>query len=152
MGPSQTISTTRRLPRICTVIGSWSTCSITDIAGLFDSVYDSNENFYNEDLNGWDLSSVTSLEFTFDSSNFNGSNSDWDVSSTISFTACFNTSLFNQNISGWDVTAGESFDGMFYFALPFNQCLEWSIDDTASTESMFENSNGRLGEPGAPCA
>jgi len=132
------------------VIGSWSTCRITDIAYLFNDVYD-----FNEDLNGWNLSSVTTLEYTFSSFGssaiFNGSNSDWDVSSIISFAGCFDSTLFNQNISGWDVTAGESFDYMFYFSF-FNQCLEWSIDDTASTDSMFDYSNGRLGEPGAPCA
>ena len=71
------------------VIGSWSTCSITDLYELFDSAY-----YFNEDLNGWNLSSVTSLEDTFyNALRFNGSVSDWDVSSTTSFEGCCSISL-----------------------------------------------------------
>jgi len=161
-------------------IGSWSTCSITDLAGfnLGEQLFFRKEDF-NEDLNGWNLSSVTSLYYTFvDAEKFNGRISDWDVSSTTSFEGCFRGTYsfnqdisgwdvassenfggmfhlaesFNQEISGWDVTSGEIFLYMFYLASSFNQCLDWSIDDTASTDLMFCGSQGSLGKPGAPCA
>jgi len=50
------------------------------------------------------------------------------------------------------VTSSEDFSGMFRGAVMFNQCVEWSIDDTASTDEMFYYSQGRVGNSTAPCA
>jgi len=166
-------------------IGSWSTCRVTDFDELFqDGDYDyqifGGQEYFNEDLNGWNLSSVTSLEYTFVyAENFNGRISDWDVSLSTSFEGCFayaysfnqdisgwdvassesflsmfeTARVFNQDISGWDVTSSEIFTFMFFEASSFNQCLEWSIDDTDKLDNMFNKSPGGVANSAAwPCA
>jgi len=167
-------------------IKSWCISGVTDLSGeryidgYDDDDYTSYHLFastsFNEDLNSWDLSSVTSLEKTFlDAVQFNGDISDWNLSSLTHFTMCFsNAKAFNQNIStwdlslvenfnlvffeaeafnqaisGWDVSVGTLFTRMFASAKSFNQCLEWSIMNEANTWRMFQDTkNGRLGEGG----
>jgi len=159
-------------------IGSWSTCRVTDIAYLFNN--EDRYYFKNEDLNGWNLSSVTSLKVTFyHAGNFNGRISDWDVSLSTSFRGCFaytysfnqdisgwdvassenfedmffSASTFNQELSGWDVTVAKNFAAMFDSASSFNQCLEWQLDDTDDDYEMFYNSPGGVANSAAwPCA
>jgi len=163
-------------------IGSWSTCRVTDFDKLFQDGEDDYDYqiFGGQDLNGWDLSSVTSLEYTFEyADNFNGRISDWDVSLSTSFRGCFfeagffnqdisgwdvassenfsdmflSASIFNQEISGWDVTDAINFANMFRDAESFNQCLEWQLDDTDNDYGMFYNSPGGVANSAAwPCA
>jgi len=167
-------------------IGSWATCGVTDFEKLFD--YDEfaggyyggsddsySEKTFNQDLNDWDLSSVTSLHLAFKGTEtFNGRISNWDVSLVENFRQSFDiASAFNQNISDWDVSSSSTFYGVFFaassfnqylewdvssssdfyaafgYASSFNQCLEWSLMEGADTNQMFQGSPGRLGPCGS---
>jgi len=159
-------------------IGSWLTCRVTTFEylfavkdnGYFDESYSSDDEFnyyvpnyyegsddsysertFNQDLNDWDLSSVTSLHLAFkESETFNGRISNWDVSLVENFRQSFNiASAFNQNISDWDVSSSSTFYHAFGFASSFNQCLEWVLMEGADTRYMFASSPGRLGPCGS---
>jgi len=140
------------------VIGSWATCGVTNLENLFlyerpllddESNDDSySKDTFNQDLNDWDLSLVTSLKSTFQGAEtFNGRISNWDVSLVENFVQSFSGTAFNQNISGWDVSSSSDFSGIFAYTSSFNQCLEWVLKEGALTSQMFRNSSGRL----APC-
>jgi len=133
------------------------------------------EKTFNQDLNDWDLSSVTSLHLAFKGTEtFNGRISNWDVSLVENFRQSFDiASAFNQNISDWDVSSSSTFYGVFFaassfnqylewdvssssdfyaafgYASSFNQCLEWSLMEGADTNQMFQGSPGRLGPCGS---
>eukprot|EP00588_Corethron_pennatum_P033436 CAMPEP_0194348698 /NCGR_PEP_ID=MMETSP0171-20130528/106671_1 /TAXON_ID=218684 /ORGANISM="Corethron pennatum, Strain L29A3" /LENGTH=499 /DNA_ID=CAMNT_0039116059 /DNA_START=299 /DNA_END=1798 /DNA_ORIENTATION=- len=132
------------------VIGLWQTCRVTNLAGVNVSDFSfqlfGNEQDFNEDLNGWDVSSVTSLFSTFAYNlNFNGRISDWDVSSVETFQLSFaDARSFNQPIGGWDVSSSTNFKTCFYKTVAFNQCLDWLINVGADTEDMFKLSKGKL--------
>jgi len=159
-------------------IGSWLTCRVTTFEylfavkdnGYFDESYSSDDEFnyyvpnyyegsddsysertFNQDLNDWDLSSVTSLHLAFKGTeSFNGRISNWDVSLVENFRQSFNiASAFNQNISDWDVSSSSTFYHAFGFASSFNQCLEWVLMEGADTRYMFASSPGRLGPCGS---
>ena len=61
---------------------------------------------FNQDISGWDVSSITSLDNLFRGcTSFNQDISGWDVSAVTSFFLMFGFGCaFNQNISGWDVS------------------------------------------------
>eukprot|EP00588_Corethron_pennatum_P000747 CAMPEP_0194298774 /NCGR_PEP_ID=MMETSP0169-20130528/60350_1 /TAXON_ID=218684 /ORGANISM="Corethron pennatum, Strain L29A3" /LENGTH=274 /DNA_ID=CAMNT_0039048797 /DNA_START=449 /DNA_END=1273 /DNA_ORIENTATION=+ len=128
-------------------IGLWATCRVTNLDGPDDYSYFFNINF-NQDLNEWDLSSVTSLHSTFRLGAFNSCISSWDVSLVENCFATFNQAYaFNQDLNVWDISSSLNFNYMFYYAKSFNQCLEWSPKSEADTEYMFQGTDGRLG----PC-
>ena len=68
-----------------------------------------NATAFNQPLNNWDISGVTSLalQSMFNgASSFNGDISNWNTSNISSFFGMFNgASAFNQNLSAWDITA-----------------------------------------------
>merc|ERR1711957_366338 len=143
-------------------IGSWATCGGTDFEKLFTydefagGYYEGSDDSYsektfNQDLNDWDLSLVTTLYLAFQSAEtFNGRISNWDVSLVENFRQSFaHAEAFNQNISEWDVSSSSDFSAAFGYASSFNQCLEWSLMEGADTSQMFEGSPGRLGPCGS---
>merc|ERR1711957_542204 len=143
-------------------IGSWATCGVTDFEKLFaydefaGGYYGGSDDSYtaetfNQNLNDWDLSLVTSLKSTFQSAEtFNGRISNWDVSLVQDFSFTFwHAEAFNQNISDWDVSSSSTFQAAFAYAYSFNQCLEWVLKEGAPTTQMFRSSPGRLGPCGS---
>lgn len=125
------------------IIGAWQTCRADNLASLFA------ETSFNQNLNGWDVSAVTSLKATFYNSRvFKGDISEWDVSSVYHFDYTFKYAVyFNTDINKWDVSSGSYFRNMFDWAKAFGHCLDWSIQDRALTNYMFRGSFGKLG----PC-
>ena len=94
---------------------------------------------FNQDISGWDTSSVTTMEYMFDdASSFNQDISDWDVSSVIDMDDMFyDAVLFNKNLWNWQLNSGDvSVDNMFggataALALGYN-----------ATPSITQDSNG----------
>ena len=76
---------------------------------------------FNQDIGGWDVSSVTTMRGMF-----------------------AEASAFNQDIGGWDVSSVTNMYAMFAGASAFNQNLcAWKDDilvNTASTTYMFDES------------
>lgn len=70
---------------------------------------------------------------------FNQDISGWDVSSITSFRGMFkNATAFNQNISGWDVSAATNMDEMFSGASTFNQDIVlWCVSGVTSEPANF---------------
>lgn len=135
------------------VIGSWLTCKVTDLTGYneVDEYYGTYHLFgdqreFNQDINGWDLSSVTSLQQTFlENCDFNQNLNGWDVSSVTSLFSTFGLAIsFNSRLSDWDVSSVMTFKFCFIAAESFNQCLDWSIKAGADTTRMFDGSEGQL--------
>jgi len=157
-------------------IGTWRTCKVTDLSGWNDDGHRlfGNKESFNEGLDKWDVSSVTSLSYTFlaakyfnqplnewDVSNsssfygtfnladsFNQPLDQWDVSNSNSFAITFsNAGFFNQPLNQWDVSNSNSFTFTFYHARSFNQPLDqWDVSNSSDFYSTFA-STGNYNQP-----
>ncbi|MFD2726726.1 BspA family leucine-rich repeat surface protein [Hyunsoonleella rubra] len=115
-------------------IDHWDVSNITSIAAMF---FDST---YNQPLNSWDVSNVTSMSNTFSGASFfNQPLNNWDVSNVIDMTYMFNAcSAFNQPLDNWDVGNVTSMFGTFYFAIAFNQPLNsWDVSSVTNMWNSF---------------
>jgi surface protein len=118
-------------------IGTWCTTLITDMSDLFRWM---NSTTFNEDISGWDVSSVKDMTgMFFGASAFNQVISAWDVSSVTGMGAMFyQTNAFNQDISRWDVSSVTDMGYMFVGASVFNQDISrWNLSSVTHTYSMF---------------
>jgi surface protein len=104
---------------------------------------------FNQNIGGWDVSSVTDMSLMLQGSpsanSFNNggspSISGWSTSNVTSMFGMFNASLFNQNIGNWDVSNVTNFGGMF-LGTPFNNggspsISGWSINTSINNISMY---------------
>ncbi|MEP1151296.1 MAG: BspA family leucine-rich repeat surface protein [Balneola sp.] len=107
----------------------WGEIQWESMASMFAGA----DNLELRNLDTPDLSSVTSMEKMFLSSNaqssFNSDISDWDVSGITNMELMFaGAKAFNQNISGWDVGSVTNMGGMFASTTAFDQNLgNWNI-------------------------
>ena len=124
----------------------------TDFSGMFRDNY-----LFNQDISGWDVSSVTDMSSMFSISIFNQDISGWDVSSVTDMSSMFlGAQEFNQDISGWDVSGVMDMVGMFQLAAAFNQDLSgWRVCHIGSEPNSFNTSASAWTEPkpkwGHPC-
>ena len=122
-------------------INSWCTAGITDMSGMFAFTA------FNQNIGGWNVSSVTTMNSMFSrASAFNQDIGGWDVSSvTNMFWMFYEATAFNQTIGGWDVSSVTNMYGMFAFTA-FNQNLcAWKDDILVNspvpiTVDMFRSS------------
>ena len=95
---------------------------------------------FNRDLNGWNVSSVTTMSFMFDSaSDFNGDISGWNVSSVNTMFRMFAyASDFNRDLNGWNVSSVTDMGRMFHGAGDFNRDLNgWNTSRVTDMFRMF---------------
>jgi surface protein len=80
---------------------------------------------FNQELNAWDVSSVTSMNAMFSSAyRFNQPLNGWDVSSVTDMNVMFyRASSFNQPLNAWNVSKVTNLNFMFFSASSFNQDL-----------------------------
>ena len=86
-----------------------------------DGLYD-----FNENINNWNVSNVTTMEEMFTNSEaFNQPIDKWDVSKVTKMEMMFMKSLaFNQSIDKWDVSKVTTMKWMFDGSQAFNQPIE----------------------------
>ena len=96
-------------------MNSWCIGNVTSLRYLF-----SVKQTFNEDISGWDTSSVTSMEGT-ESSLFSGNQLEtWNVSSVTNMKETFlAASSFDANLSQWDVSRVTTMREMFNRAYKF---------------------------------
>ena len=86
---------------------------------------------------------MTNMDFGFAYKAFNEPLNCWDTSSVTSMYYMFGRSHFNQPIDSWDVSKVTAMQSMFY-STDFNQCLtSWKdkTHDDVDVTSMFHLSN-----------
>ena len=112
-------------------ISNWNTAGITDMSVLFSVYRRSTCSTFIENINDWDVSSVTNMEEMFrEASSFNQPLDSWDVSSDTYMGSMFHgASSFNQPLDVWDVSSvtnmggmGEYIESIFDEASSFEQC------------------------------
>lgn len=97
---------------------------------------------FNDPINHWDVSNVTSMTSLFaDSINFNQDLDLWDTGNVTSMASMFlRASSFNGDITTWDTTDVTSMVNMFHTASSFNQDISFKTLtgawDTSSVESL----------------
>ncbi|TFH29491.1 MAG: BspA family leucine-rich repeat surface protein, partial [Promethearchaeota archaeon] len=93
-------------------------------------------------MNGWDVSSVTAMNFTFLlASTFNQDIDGWDVSNVtkMDYMFCY-LSAFDQYIGGWNVSSVISMNYMFCYAYAFNQDIGgWNVSSVTDMVGMFSS-------------
>lgn len=129
------------------------TSLVTDMSGLFQgSVYYSkygdllNWNTFNQPIDHWDVSNVTTMKRMFSLSLFNQPLSHWDVSNVVDMTGMFASltansthppSTFNQPLENWNVSNVTSMDYMFSKS-SFDQPIgKWDVSNVVSMRNMF---------------
>ena len=71
---------------------------------------------FNEDISGWDVSNVTTMETMFKVAH-----------------------AFNQDISGWNVSSVTTMENMFWYAYAFDQPIgEWNVSNVLNMKKMFD--------------
>ena len=116
-------------------LNDWDLSNVTSMESMFMNC----KNF-NQHLNYWDVSKVTSMAFMFARcDNFNGNINDWDVSNVISMFVMFaGCTEFNQPLNDWNVSNVISMESMFAVCTNFNQPLDkWNVSNVTSMAYMF---------------
>jgi surface protein len=97
---------------------------------------------FNQSLNSWDVSSVTTMSSLFSGcSIFNGNITSWVPSSVTTFYNIFlNCSAFNQVIGEWNISSATTLYAMFSGCTVFNQPLNnWNLTQVTTIVEMFQD-------------
>ena len=116
-------------------IGGWDTSSVIEMAGMFAGA-----SLFNQNISKWNTSNGVFMSDMFrDASSFNQDIGGWDTSSVIEMAGMFaGASLFNQDISGWDTSSVIVMDGMFSNAWSFNHDIGgWDTSNVTNMSTMF---------------
>ncbi|GEM74682.1 BspA family leucine-rich repeat surface protein [Vibrio sagamiensis] len=118
-------------------INNWNISQVTSLNNLFHNAF-----VFNQSVNDWDTEKVVSMYGMFDhASKFNSPLNNWDVSNVVNMSSMFkNTKDFDQDITGWDVSNVKDMSHMFENSFTFNQDIsDWKVklEDKDDIDSMF---------------
>jgi surface protein len=116
-------------------ISGWDTSSVTNLSNMFNTA-----TAFNQDIGGWDTSSVTNMgAMFFGATAFNQDIGSWDTSSVTSMGVMFfGATSFNQDIGSWDTSSVTNLSSMFDGATSFNQDIGgWDTSSVTNMSSMF---------------
>ena len=97
---------------------------------------------FNQDIGGWDTSSVKDMSFIFyGATSFNSPIGTWNTSSVTDMNSMFEiAAAFNQDIADWDMSSVKNMSWMFYGATSFNMPLgAWNTSSVTDVKAMFYN-------------
>ena len=117
-------------------IDYWDVSNVTTMESLFAGA-----NSFNQKIDGWDVENVTTMENLFASAtSFNQSLGDWDVSSVTNMAGLFDgAASFNQDISDWDVENVTTMESLFAGASNFNQDIgDWEVGSVTNMTGLFD--------------
>ncbi len=97
-------------------------------------------------MNGWDVSSVTTMIYMFErASTFNQAIGEWNISRVTTMYYMFHKAYaFNQDIGGWNVSSvnGMGMFSMFKYAYAFNQDIGgWDVSKVTNMDAMFHDAS-----------
>ena len=116
-------------------MNSWDVSHVTDMEYMFAGA-----SSFNQPLNNWDVSKVTNMGEMFQgASSFNQPLNSWDVSQVTDMEWMFSgASSFNQPLNSWNVSKVTNMYRMFALASSFNQPLNsWNVSQVTNMEWMF---------------
>ena len=115
-------------------ISGWDVSSVNSMARMFYGA-----SAFNQPIGNWDMSNVTSLQGMFQASTFNQSIGEWNVSSVTQFASMFSRAdAFNQDIGDWNTSSATHMDYMFYLTKTFNQNIGgWDISSVVKVNGLF---------------
>jgi surface protein len=117
-------------------MNSWDVSSVTNMAAMFEY-----SNF-NQNISNWNVGNVTSMAFMFNATPFNNGGSsginNWNTSSLTTIWYMFRYCYFNQPIGNWDVSNVTDMEGAFTAAWNFNQDIGgWDTSSVTRMSLMF---------------
>ncbi|CAB9517737.1 Inherit from NOG: embryo development ending in birth or egg hatching [Seminavis robusta] len=111
----------------------------------FDELFSNSElSSFNENIGGWDVSRVTSMQKMFyGAETFNQDISNWDVGNVNSMRMMFSMAVsFDQDISSWNTGKVQSMSQMFSIASSFNQNISnWDVTQVTNMDQMFNSAS-----------
>jgi surface protein len=122
-------------------ISDWDTSAVTDMSGKHpNNLF--GDNTFNEDISGWNTSSVTTMNSMFKDSKFNQDIGDWNTNLVTNMQSMFNSARnFNQDIGNWNTSSVIDMMHMFENAKSFNQNLcKWDTSSMIHTSNRLKNS------------
>ena len=117
-------------------INNWNTSSVFNMSWMFANCP------FNQDISGWDVSSVTDMFNMFDrAASFNQPIGSWNVSNVANFNYMFSrASSFNQPIGSWNTGSASSLNSTFDRASSFNQPIDsWDVSGVVDMRSVFSS-------------
>jgi surface protein len=115
-------------------INNWDVSSVTSMRGIFLGTN------FNQDIGNWDVSNVSNMIGMFFDTNFNQNIGNWNVSSVTTMGSMFRDSPFNQDIGNWDVSNVTVMGSMFNSS-SFNQDIgNWNVSNVTDMGYMFRES------------
>ena len=118
-------------------LNAWDVSNVTTMSFMFDGASQ-----FNQPLNSWNTSSVTDMSVMFrDCIAFSQNIGSWNTSNVISMGAMFaGTINFNQPLNLWDTSKVTVMGYMFYGSTVFNQPLNsWNVSNVTDMNFMFQN-------------